>query len=131
MGLRHGLAVEDAAHERAGERVSSSYSVGHFDLRRFLEGYVTRSEYVTAVSATGEHEHVEVVLTQNEPALVLDVETRIAEHTTDKYQFLIVNLQDVTTLERLFQNFLRIELLAQVDIKDLQTVGRRSIEELL
>ena len=131
MGLRHGLAVEDAAHERAGERVSSSYSVGHFDLRRFLEGYVTRSEYVTAVSATGENEHVEVVLTQNEPALVLDVKTGIAKHTADKHQFLIINLQDIATLERLAQNLLRIELLAKVDVEDLQAVGGCGIKKLL
>ena len=73
---------------------------------------MTRSEYVTAVSAAGEHKHVEVVLAEDEPALVLDVETRIAEHTANEYQFLIVNLQDVATLERLTQNLLRIELLA-------------------
>ena len=99
MGLRHGLAVEDAAHERAGERVSSSYSVGHFDLRRFLEGYVTRSEYVTAVSATGENEHVEVVLAQDEPALVLHVKTRITKHATNDYQLLIVDFKDIATAQ--------------------------------
>ena len=92
---------------------------------------MTRSEYVTAVSATGENEHVEVVLTENEPALVLDVKTGIAKHTADKHQFLIINLQDVTTLERLTQNLLRIELLAQVDVENFQAVSRRGIKELL
>ena len=131
MSLRHGLAVEDAAHEGAGEGVASAYGVGHLDLWRFLEGDMTGSENVGAVGAAGEHEHVEIVLAQDEPTLVLNVETGIAKHTADEHQLLVVNLQDVATLERLTQNLLRIELLAQVDIKDLQAVSGCGVKELL
>ena len=112
MGLGHGLAVEDAAHERAGEGVAGADGIGYLDLRRFLEGDVTGSENVGAVGAAGEHKHVEIVLTQDEPALVLDVKTGIAKHAANEHQFLIINLQDIATLERLTQNLLRIELLA-------------------
>ena len=86
---------------------------------------------VTAVSATGENEHVEVVLTQNEPAFVLNIKAGITKHATDEHQFLIVYLQDVATLERLAQNLLRIELLAKVDVEDLQAVIGCGIKELL
>ena len=45
MSLWNGLTVEDAAHERACEGVASAYRVGHFHLRRFLEGDVTGSQH--------------------------------------------------------------------------------------
>ena len=86
---------------------------------------------IRAVGAAGKHEHVEVVLAQNEPALVLDVKAGIAKHATDKHQFLIVDFQYIATLERLLQYFLGIELLTQVDIENLQAVVRRGIEEFL
>ena len=99
MGLGHGLAVEDAAHEGTSEGVACTDGVGHFDFGRFLEGYVTRGEDVAAIGAAGKHKHVEVVLAQDEPAFVLDVEAGIAEHAANEHQFLIVYLQDVATLE--------------------------------
>ena len=131
MGLRHRLAIEDAAHERASEGVAGAYSIGHFDLRCFLERYVARGEDVAAVSATGKHKHVEVILTQDEPTFVLDVEAGIAKHTANEHQFLIVDLQDVTTLELFTQDLLCVELLAQVDVEDLQAVIGCGIEKLL
>ena len=99
MGLGHGLTVEDAAHEGTSEGVACTYGVGHFHLRRFLEGNVTRGEDVAAIGAAGKHKHVEVVLAQDEPAFVLNIKARITKHATDEHQFLIVYFQDVATLE--------------------------------
>ena len=92
VGFGHGLAIEYAANKGAGERVTSAYGVGYGDLRRFLERYVTGGEDVGAVGAAVEHKHVQVVLAEDEPALVLDIKAGIAEHTTDEHEFLIVDL---------------------------------------
>ena len=92
VGFGYGLAIEDATYKGAGEGVAGAYGVGNGDLRSLLERYCTGGEDVGTVGAAGEHEHVEVVLAQDEPALVLDVETRIAEHTTDEHEFLVVDL---------------------------------------
>ena len=99
MGLGNGLAVEDAADEGTREGVASADGVSHRYLRRLLEGDVAGGEDVTAISAASEDEHVEVVLAKDEPALVLNVKTGIAEHTAYEHQFLVVNLQDVAALE--------------------------------
>ena len=98
MGLGNGLAVEDAADEGTREGVASADGISHRYFRRLLEGDVARGEDVTAISAASEDEHVEVVLAQDEPALVLDVEAGITEHATDEHQFLVVNLQDIAAL---------------------------------
>ena len=45
------------------------------------------------------------------------------------HQFPGVDLQDVAAQQRLFNDFLGIELPAQVDVKDLQAVMRRGIKE--
>lgn len=131
VSLGNGLAVEDAAHERTCEGIAGTDGIGYLYLRGLLERHLAWREYVRAIGAAGEYEHIEVVLAQNQPALVLDVEAGIAEHTANEYQLLIVDLQDVTTLQRLLDYLLGIELLAQVDIENLHTVIGCGVEELV
>ena len=58
------------------------------------------------------------------------IETVVAEHTVHNHQLLVVDLQDIADAERILEHLLRIELLAEVDVTDAQTVVRCSIEEL-
>ena len=131
MGLGDGLASQDCGTEGARERVTGADGIGHFNLGGLLEGHLAAGEDIGAVGATGEHEHVEVILAQDQPALVLDVQSGIAEHATDGHQFLIVDLENVATAHRLLDNLLVVELLAQVDVKDLHAVAGRGVEEPL
>ena len=80
VGFRHRLATKDAAHKGAGKGVASTNGISHLYLRGLLKGHLTRCEDIRAIGAAGEHEHIEVVLTQDEPALVLNVEAGIAKH---------------------------------------------------
>ena len=83
MSLGNGLASEDGGHERASERVASANGVGNLHLRGLKIRHGSLREYIAAVDATGKHEHVEVVLAEDEPALVLEIHPWIAKHPTD------------------------------------------------
>ncbi|CDB11952.1 unknown [Bacteroides sp. CAG:633] len=84
---------------------------------------MTGREDVAAIDATGQDKHLQVVLGQQNPALVLQVDAGIAEHTAHGDQFLIINLQNVAAAERIAQNLFRIETLTQVDVEDAQRIG--------
>ena len=58
------------------------------------------------------------------------IKTIITKHTADDDQFFVIDLQDITDAERVFEDFLRIELLAQIDVADAQTVLWGAVEEL-
>ena len=131
MGYRYGVPIQDRGHEGAGKGIASTYGICHLHLWSHLERDVAWGEDIGAVGATGEHKHIEIVLAKDEPAFVFDVEARIAEHTTDEHQFLVVNLQNVASADAFLNNLLGVELLAQVDVEDFQAVVRRSIQELL
>ena len=57
-------------------------------------------------------------------ALVLDIQTWITEHTTDKYQFLVVDLKHIAALHALAYYLLGVEVLTKVDVENLHTVLR-------
>ena len=120
---------KDGRGKRACEAVAGTYRVVHFHLGCRLIALHAGRKDVAAVGATGEHEHLQVVLAEDEIALVLDVETGVAEETTDGDKFLIVDLQDVASFETLLYDLLGVEVLAQVDVEDLQTAHRRGVEE--
>ena len=75
VSFRHGHASEDRGAEGACERVACSHGVGNLNLGCGLVRHLAGSEHIAAVGSAGEHEHIEVILAQDEPALVLDVET--------------------------------------------------------
>ena len=131
VSLGNALALQDAGTESTCEAIACSYCIGNLYLRSFLERLEAWSKDIAAVHTTGEHEHVEIVLTEDEPALVLDVKTRITEETTYGNQFLIVDLQDITTLQTLTDHLLGIEVLTQVDVENLQAVLGSIVEELI
>ncbi len=74
------LPFRNAGTESTCKAIACSYSIGNFYLRSFLNDLKPWSKDIAAVHATGEHEHIgDSVLTEDEPALVLDVETWITE----------------------------------------------------
>lgn len=81
VSLGNALALQNAGTESTCKAVACSYSIGNFYLWSFLERLEAWSKDIAAVHTTGEHEHVEIVLTEDEPALVLDVKTGITEET--------------------------------------------------
>ena len=129
VGLGNAHTIEYRSAECAGERITCAYCVSHFNLRSGLERHGARCEHIAAVGAAGEHEHVEVVLAEDEPALVLEIHSWITEHPADEHQFLVVNLQHVGALERLLDNLLGVEILTQVDVEDAHAVLGNGIEE--
>ena len=88
-----------------------------------MERFLTGGEDIRAVGAAGEYEHVEVVFAKDEPALVLNIESGIAEHPSYQDKFLVVDFKNVATLQRLTDDLLSIELLPQVDVENLQAIG--------
>ena len=128
--LGDGHARENGCGKGGGERIAGPHGVGHFDTRRGLEALGAGGEDVAAVGAAGEHQHVEVVLAEDEPALVLDVEPRIAEHAADGDEFLVVDLENVAAAQGVADDLARVEVLPQVDVEDLETVHRRGVEKL-
>ena len=131
MSLSHRHSGEDRSTECARERVACANGVSHLNLRCGLERHLAWCEHVRAVYAAGEHEHIEVVLAKDEPALVLNVQARIAEHSADEHKLLVVDLKNVAALHALADNILCVEVLAQVDVEYLHAVGRCSVEELV
>ena len=97
--LIDGFAVEDGGAEGTRERVTGANGIGHLNLGCRLEGHFAGFEHIGTVGATGEYQHVEIVLAQNEPALILHVQTGIAKHTANDYQFLVIDFKDVATAQ--------------------------------
>lgn len=129
VGLPNGLARQDGGRESAAKRVAGSYGVGNLHLGRFLKVLQALCKHVAAIRSAGQHDHVEVVFAENQPALVLNVETRIVKKTIDDNKLFIVNSQDVASLKRLLDNLSGVEVAMQVDVKNLQSVVRSGIEK--
>lgn len=120
MGIPDVHAAQYGSTERASERVARAYSVCHLYYRGLLEGHAAGCEHVAAVDAACQHKHVKVVLAKYQPALVAHVKTRIAEQAAYHDELLVVYLQYVAALHRLAYHFLRVEVLAKVDVEYLQ-----------
>ena len=131
MCLGDGHALEDAGAEGAGKRVAGAHGVGNLHMRSLVERLAAGGEDIAAVDTTGEHEHIQIVLAEDEPALVLNVQTGIAEEAAQRDELFIVYLQYIATLQTLADNLLGIEILAEIDIKDLETVIGSAFEELV
>ena len=91
-----------------------------FYLRCLYKRNFARGEYVAAVYTAGKDEHLQIVLAQEEPAFVLQVDARIAEDAAYGNQFLIIDLEDVASLDALGDNFLIIESLTEIDVEDFE-----------
>ena len=131
MSLGNGFASKDGGTERTREGVASANGVGNSYLRSLAERHSARCEDVRAVGAAGEYQHVKVVLAQDEPALILHIESWVVEHTPYEDKLLVVDLKDVATTQRLLDDFLGVELLTQVDVENLHAVGGGVVEELV
>ena len=131
MSFRDRHAGEDGGCKGTREGVAGPDGIGHLHLRGLLIRLQVGSKDIGSVHAAGKYEHIKVVLAQQQPALVLHVESRIAEEPADRHQFFIVNLEDVRLVERVGNHLFRIEVLAQIDVEDLQAVLRRSVQEFL
>ena len=116
------LSCKCGCTESRGEAVSGSNGIGNLYSWRLLERLCSRCKDITSVDTTGQYEHLQIVLTEDEPAFVLHVQARIAEKSTDSNQFFVVDFQDITGSKRLFYNLLGVEILSKIDVKDLQTV---------
>ena len=131
MGVLYGFAVEDTSTETACKRIACTYGISHLHLRCVLErGQTIVSKHIRAIGATGQYEHLQMVVLYDLLTGLAHIQTIIAEHPIHDYQLLIVNLQDVTDAERILKHFLTIELLTQVDVTNAQTVIRCSVKEL-
>ena len=85
MCFSYWFARKDRSDEGACERVTGTYSVGNIYLRSFYITHGSLGEDIATVDTTCKDEHVEIILAEDEPAFILDVKTRIAEHATDYY----------------------------------------------
>ena len=124
-------AFQQAGAEGAGEAVACANGICHLHLGSLLEGLEVGGEHITAVHATREHQHVEVVLAQDEPAFVLHVESGVAKETADGHQLLVVNLQDIAATQAFADDLFGVEVLAKVDVEYLEAVFGRVVEELI
>lgn len=120
MCLRHALPFQDRGYKRCCETVASPYRVGNLNLGRRLKRHVAWSEHIAAVYSAREYQHLKIILTEKNPAFVLEVDAGIAEHTAYSHQLLIVYLQDVASLHGIAKDFLVIEPLTQIHIKHYQ-----------
>ena len=129
MGFADGLFVKEGGGEGGREGIAGTDRVGHFNTGRFLEEHGAGGEDITAIDATGEHQHLEVVLAEDEPTFVFDVQTGVAEKTTESDQFFVVYLQNVAGFNRLLKGLLGVKVLAEVDVEDFQAVRGSGLEK--
>ena len=120
--LAYRFPLKNGCAERAGKGIACSHGIGHFHFRRFLKRHAARSENVATVYTAGEHEHIEIVLAENEPAFIFHIEPRITEHTANAHEFFVVYLENVAEFERFLYDFFRIKRLPQVDVEDAKTI---------
>lgn len=120
MCLSDALALQDACHESACEGIASAYRISHFYLRSLYKRNFARGEHITAVYAAGKDEHLQIVLAQEEPAFILQVDAWITEDAAYGNQFFIVDLENVASLDALGDNLLGIESLTEIDVEDLR-----------
>ncbi len=123
MSFGYALALEDAGYESGGKRVACAHGVGYLHLRGGLERYVAGGKHVTAVDTAGENEHLQVVLAQQDPALVLEIDAGVAKHAAHGHKLLIVDLEDVAAGHGVAQDLLVVESLAQIHVKHHEVVG--------
>ena len=131
MSLSYALALQDASAESTREAIACTNGIGNLYLWSLLERNLAWGEDVTSVHAASQHEHIKTILAENQPALILNVQTRIAEEATDGNQLLIVDLQDIATLQALTDNILVVEVLTEVDVEYLQAITRCMVEEVV
>ena len=122
MCLLNALTLQDAGTECTGEAIAGTNGISNLYLWSLLERLHTRSEDIAAVDTAGQHEHIEIILAENQPALVLDIQTWITEETADGNQLLIVNLQNIAALQTLGNHLRSIEVLTEIDVEDLQAI---------
>lgn len=122
MGLGNAFAPEYGGYEGCGEAVARAHRVGNLYMGCGLERDVAGCEHIAAVDAACENEHPEVVFAEKYPAFVLKVDSGVAEHTADYHEFLIVDFQNVAALHGVAENFLVVESLTKVHVKDRKSV---------
>ena len=120
MSFLNALALQDACYESACEGIASAHRISYLHLRCLDKRDLARGEYIAAVYTAGKDKHLQIVLAQEELAFVLQVDARIAEDAAYGNQFLIVDLEDVASLDALGDNLLGIEALTEIDIEDFE-----------
>ena len=91
MGLGYGFAFKNRRYESGCKAITCAYGIGYLNFRCRLERYIAGGEYIAAVDATGENQHLEIVFSKKDPAFVLEVDSGIAEHAAHGNQFLVVD----------------------------------------
>ena len=89
------------------------------------------SKDIASVHATSQDQHFQVILGEQNPAFILQVNTRVTEHTAHCNQLFIIYLQHITFLERIAKHFFRIKTLTKVNVKHFQCIFRHGIQELI
>ena len=120
MSFLYALTLQYACHESACEGIACPHCISHFHLWSLYKRNFARGEHITAVYATGKDEHLQIILAQEEPAFILQVDARITEDAAYGDQFFIVDLEDVASLDALGDNLLGIESLTEIDVEDFE-----------
>ena len=120
MSFLYALTLQNACHESACEGIASTHRISYLHLRCLYKRNFARGEYVAAVYTAGKNEHLQIILAQEEPAFILQVDARITEDAAYGNQFFIVDLEDVASLDALGDNLLGIESLTEIDIEDFE-----------
>ena len=120
MRLWHRFSAKDGSGESSRKGIARTDSIRHLHLRRLLEGYHAWRKDIASVRTASQDKHLQVVLRQQNPALVLKVYAGIAEDAADGHQLFIVNLEDVAAAHGLAQNLFRIKTLTEIDVEYLQ-----------
>ena len=110
---------ENSRSKACCERIASTNSISDINLWRLLKRLDIRCKDVRSIHTTSQYEHIKVILAQQKPAFILYIKTWIAKKTTNGDELLIVNFENISMVERVSDNLLRIEVLAKIDIKDL------------
>lgn len=132
MSLLNGLSGEQRGRESTGKGVAGSDGVGNLNLRRRLETSETvLSKDIAAVSSACQHHHLKMVSAHDDTAFFLYVETGVIEHAANGNELLIVDLKDIGMSDALPEHLLVVEVAAEVDVENLQTVLRRRLKDLI
>lgn len=109
-----------------------SDSVGNLNLRRRLEaGKAVLSKDIAAVSSACQHHHLKMVSAHDDTAFLLYVEAGVIEHAANDNELLIVDFKDIGMSDTLLKHLLVVEVATEIDVKNLQTVLRCRLKDLI
>ena len=131
MGFLERSAGQQLAGEGAGEGIAGTDGVCNLDMRGPQSGDLAiLGGDGTERGTAGQNDVLEVEAVDEPLACLFVIACRNGEHVAHHDQLFVVDLEDVRVAEQLFDEFIGVEVGAQVDVEELQCAFLGVLEQL-